>query len=166
MMLSKPQQHETYRVLGLAALHSDGSDHKVAWALDLLQQGVETPHLAILATLLSPVNEFEADDYFNRVLSELKVKKPSDDEALEGYAKVLAQDIVDGDLSPESGVRQIYLVNVKLNFPGFLSEYTALEDEWYCECINGWSAHKRRDEIIKVCKATLETLNYPDVFRP
>ncbi|MGI3001482.1 hypothetical protein ACRTDJ_00005 [Shewanella algae] len=164
-MLSKQQKHETYRALGLAAMNSGGSEHKISWAMYLLEQGIETEHLAILATLLNPVNEFEAEDYFNRVLSELDIKRPSDDDVLEGYAKVLAQDVVDGVLSPESGVSQIYAVNVQLGYPGTLGEYTVLEDEWYCECINGWSVQKRRDEIIKACKETIEVLNYPNVFK-
>ncbi|MGZ9898344.1 hypothetical protein [Shewanella gaetbuli] len=164
-MLSESQKHETYRALGLAAMCSGGSEHKISWAMYLLEQGIETENLAILATLLNPVNEFEAEDYFTRVLSELKIERPCDDDALEGYAKVLATDVVNGVLSPESGASQIYAVNVQLGYPNSFGEYTVLEDEWYCECINGWSKQKRRDEIVKACKETIEVLKYPDVFK-
>ncbi|MCE2596674.1 hypothetical protein K6Y31_17945 [Motilimonas cestriensis] len=164
-MFSESDKHETYRVLGLAAMCSGGGEYKVDWAMYLLESGVETENLAILATLLKPVNEFEAEDYFNRVLNELKIIRPSQEAALAGYAWVLAKDIIDGVLAPDSGVSQIYAVNMALDYPGTLGEFTALEDEWYCECINGLSKQKRREEIIKACNECLEVLQYPDVFK-
>lgn len=164
-MFNKSQKRETYRVLGLAAMCSGGSEYKVSWAIYLLEQGIETEHLAILASLLNPVNEFEAEAYFNTVLNELGIVRPNEEAALEGYAKVLAQAVVDGALAPEDGVSQIYAVNVQLDYPGTLSEYTSLEDKWYCERIHGWSAQHRRSEIINACKETIDVLNYPELFK-
>lgn len=87
-MLSDSQKIETYKVLGQVAMGCGGSEHKCAWALSLLEQGIETENLAILATLQKPINEFEADDYFNRVLRELSIERPNDEDAIEGYARV------------------------------------------------------------------------------
>ncbi len=164
-MLSESQNIETYKMLGQVAMCSGGSEFKISWAMSLLEQGLETENLATLATLLKPVNEFEAEDYFNRVLAELSIDRPNDEAAIEGYVKVLTDEVVKGYLSPESGVSMIYTANVQLGYPGSLGEFTALEDEWYCECINGWSKQKRNEEIIKACKEAHEVLNYPRISK-
>ncbi|AUI88117.1 hypothetical protein BS333_17295 [Vibrio azureus] len=160
-MLSESQNIETYKMLGQVAMCAGGSEFKISWAMSLLEQGLETENLAILATLLKPVNEFEADDYFNRVLAELSITRPSDEAAIEGYVKVITDEVTKGYLLPESAVSKICAANVRLDYPGFLGEFTTLEDEWYCECINGWSKQKRNEEIIKACKEAYEALNYP-----
>lgn len=164
-MFSDSQKIETYKALGQIAMVSGGSEYKCAWAMSLLEQGVDTPNLAILATLLKPINEFEADDYFNRVLKELNIDRPSDEGAIEGYARVLMKEVIDGSLAPEIGASMIYGANIKLGYPESFGEFTVLEDEWYCECINGWSKEKRRAEIIKACKEAYEFLNYPIIFK-
>ena len=163
-MLSQMQKHETYKVLGLAAMSSTSSKHKISWAMTLLEQGVEAENLSILATLSNPVNEFEADDYFDRTLRELGIEMPSYDCALEGYAKALATDVVNGVLSPEEGASKLYGIKVKLENSEPLAEYSVLDDESFCE-LNGWSKQKRKDEIIKACKETIRQFNYPKVFK-
>ena len=164
-MFDRLQKRETYRVLGLAAMHSGGSEYKISWAMHLLEQGVETSSLAILASLLSPVNEFEAEDYFNIVLSELGIERPDDDAVLKGYVKALVQDVLEGTLSPEVAVSQINEINILLGYPDELAEYISLDDEWYCECINGWSEEQRRREIIKACKDVDNKFTYPEMFK-
>ncbi|WP_444912530.1 hypothetical protein [Microbulbifer sp. PAAF003] len=162
-MLSNDQKLETYRVLGLTAMFSGGSEYKIAWAMYLLESGIETENLAVLATLLKPVNEFEAEDYFNRVLSELRITRPTSLTAIEGYAKVLTKEIIEGILTPEKGVAKIYEAIIHLDYPGSLGEFTALEDEWYCECINGWSLEQRAEEIVKASKDAYGILRYPSL---
>ena len=164
-MFSESQKIETYKALGQIAMGGGGSEYKCTWAMSLLEQGVDTPNLAILATLLKPINEFEADDYFNRVLKELNIERPKDEEAIEGYAKVLMKEVAEGSLAPETGASMIYSTNVKLDYPSSFGEFTVLEDEWYCECINGWSKEQRRNEIIKACTEAYEVLNYPNIFK-
>lgn len=162
-MLSESQQVETYKVLGLVAMYSGGG-HKVAWAMSLLEQGVDTKNLAVLATFIQPLNEFEVEDYFQRVLRELGIRQPCAEEAIEGYAKALAKEVIDGELAPEVGASMIYQANVQAGYPESFGEYTVLDDEWYCECINGWSKQQRREEIIKACRETYAALRYPGVF--
>ncbi|MCE2573746.1 hypothetical protein [Motilimonas eburnea] len=141
-MFSDSQKIETYKALGQIAMSSGGSEYKCAWAMSLLEQGVDSPSLVILATLLKPINEFEADDYFNRVLKELNIERPSDAGAIEGYARVLMKEVIDGSLALEMGASMIYGAYIKLGYPELFGEFTVLEDDWYCECINGWSKEK------------------------
>ncbi|MFO6422969.1 hypothetical protein [Motilimonas sp. KMU-193] len=164
-MFSDSQKIETYKVLGQIAMGSGTSEYKCAWAMNLLEQGVDSAHLAVLATLLKPINEFEADDYFNRVLNELNINRPCDEDAIEGYARVLMKEVIDGSLTPEAGASMIYNASIQLGVPASLGEFPVLEDEWHCECINGWSKERRRAEIIKACKAAYKALNYPNIFK-
>ena len=89
-MLNESQKIETYKLFGLVAMYSRGSEYKVTWAMSLLEQGLDTEHLAILATLLKPLNAFEVEDYFQRALLELGVRYPCSKQAIEGYVKVLS----------------------------------------------------------------------------
>ena len=160
-MLTPPQKLETIKAFGLIVMTVGGSELKVNWAMSLLEQGVETENLCILASLLKPLNEFEVDELFNIVISELDLKQPKPEEAVEGYAKTLAYEVFQGVISPEIGASKIYDANVFLDYPESFAEYTIYEDEWYCEHINGWSKEERREEIIKACKVLYGLLGYP-----
>ena len=164
-MLTDLQKLETYKMLGLISLCSGGGEHKIKWAMYLLENYIESENLAILATLLKPINEFEVDEYFNSVLRELGISMPSRSQAIEGYAKVLVKEVIERSISLESVASKIYEVNVQLGYLKKLREFTVLEDEWYCEHINGWSKKQREEEIIKASKAAYETLNYPKIFK-
>ncbi|MCX2524439.1 hypothetical protein [Larsenimonas rhizosphaerae] len=164
-MFTESQKIETYKMLGQVAMCSGGSEYKIAWAMSLLEQGVASPNLDILATLSKPVNEFEADDYFNRVLTELGILWPGDEAAIEGYAKVISLEVIEGQISPESGASRMYALYAPLNYPDPLHEFSSLDDEWYCECINGWSEQQRRDEIVRACKEAYEAFCFPCVFK-
>jgi archaellin len=164
-MLTEIQKIATYKMLGLITLCSGGSEHKMNWAMNLLENNIETENLAILATLLKPINEFEVDEYFNRVLRELNTLMPSKPQAIEGYAKVLAKEVIEGSITPESGASKIYEANVQLGYVQQLSEFVDLDDEWYCEHIYGWSKEQRKEEIIRASKAAFESLNYPEIFQ-
>ncbi|MES2826067.1 MAG: hypothetical protein V4732_20875 [Pseudomonadota bacterium] len=80
-MLTEFLKLVTYKMLGLISLCSGGSDHKIKWAMYLLENNVESENLEILATLLKPINEFEVDEYFHRILRELDILMPSKSEA-------------------------------------------------------------------------------------
>jgi hypothetical protein len=152
MKFTDSQKEETYKTLGLAAMHSGGAEYKVSWAMYLLEDGIETDDLLILATLLKPWNEFEVEDYFNRTLHELDIERPTSEKAIEKYIKVVASEAINEVVSPGVAVAKIYEANIQLGYPGELGEFTSLEDEWYCECINGWSKEKRNEEILKACR--------------
>ena len=165
-MLTPAQKLETIKAFGLIAMKVGGSDIKVNWAMSLLEQGVETENLCVLASLLKPLNEFEVDEFFNIVITELSLKLPTPEEAVEGYVKILAHEVIHGIISPETGASKIYDANIFLDYPESFAEYTIYEDEWYCEHINGWSKEKRREEIIKACKVSYGLLGYPCINKP
>ena len=125
-MLSESQRHETDVMLGRAAMRPIGGEHKIAWALSLVQQGVMSDALIVLAGLSHPTNDFEIEDYVNRALSELAIERPCPAEALLRYAKALAMEMIHGALSAEAGVVLITEVNVHLDAPDELSRFPRL----------------------------------------
>ena len=163
-MLSEFQIHETYRVFGLEVMHSANGKYKVNWALRLIESGLESEDLFCLAGFSMPLNQFEIDDYFNRALQGLSIKRPADHDALWGYAKLLSIDMMNGRLSPLKGVSLIYEINVLLDYPEQLSEYTELNDEWYCECIHGWSSQERYQRIVKASQDLVDLIEYPSII--
>jgi len=94
--------------------------------------------------LLSPLNQFEVDEYFSIVISELELTIPCPEGAIEGYVKILTYEVIRGVLSPEIGVSKIYDANVFLDYPESFAEYMTYEDGGYYEHINGWSKEKAR----------------------
>jgi len=141
-----------------------GGELKVAWALSLLEGGVESKNLAILATLHKLPNEFEVDEYFNKVLAELKIEKPATDDATRGLAKVIAHEVIDGDLAPLDGVEQLQSINSAMGYPEYLSKFVSLADEWYSENIDGLSLEQRKLKIVDSCRALYGTFEYPEIF--
>ena len=162
-MLSEQQKIDTYKTLGLIAMDSGGGQLKVDWAMRLLEQGIETQSLAILATLQKFINEFEADEYFSKVLSELNIIHPNKTDAIQGYVKVVASEVIEGITPPDVGASMIYRANVNLDYPEYLGDFVSLDDEWYCEHINGWSVEQRASEIIKVCREVYGSISYPNL---
>lgn len=160
-MLFENQIHETYKVLGLTAMCSMGGEHKIAWAMRLLEQDIESEAVAILAGISNPINEFEVDEYFIKALSDLSIERPPYAEALWGYTKAVATEVINGVQSPDEGVSLIYEIYICLNYPDQLSAFTELNDEWLCECIMGWSSDQRRAEIIKACDEVIHRTEYP-----
>lgn len=69
-----------------------GGEHVVAWAVAALEQGLETPSLAILAGL-SPDDEFEIESYLNEAVAELSRTRPDPEQALWEWARWVAHAV-------------------------------------------------------------------------
>jgi len=165
MQLTNSQIKSLYPVLAQEELSSRNSDVKINWALQLIEQGVETSNLLILASLPTPANEFETDDYFNRTLVDLGVKRPSVSSVIESYVKYLVEQILSEDLLPEVGISRLYSLYsysslATFETPAILLDVVGLDDKYYCEAVQGWPAQERRDEIIRLCKEANKTLCY------
>ena len=58
-MLTPAQKLEAIKAFGLIAMTAGGSELKINWAMSLLEQGVETENLCVLASLLNPLNDID-----------------------------------------------------------------------------------------------------------
>ena len=100
----------------------------VAWAVDLLGQGRDTPSLRILAGLPRGSYEVEVTEYFAATLSELGQGRVSDVERCLGEARVIASAIVRREVSPVEGAAAIHTRAVSpLNHPSVLQPWCDLD---------------------------------------
>ena len=94
----------------------------------MLTVGHDSPNLRMLASLDRDANAFEAEQHFARALHELRISQPSRLEALKAYACEMAQQILDGVMSPEQGVRALYRLCVAAEYGRDFMVWYELDD--------------------------------------
>ena len=82
----------------------------VDWAGEMLVQSYDSYSLRILAGLERLASTFEAEDYFLRSAKELDLSIPDSDAAVRAYACEIAQQVVEGQLTGQEGVRALYQI--------------------------------------------------------
>lgn len=127
---------ETIEIFAKRYLGSATSEDYVAWAIACLEQNIDSKNIRILASLHKPLYLSEVEEYFNRSLKDLGWTMPERRECLLQYARLLAQQIVSGDLRPVEGCRAIYGVVVALHCPAELSRWVNLDEGLHPDLIS------------------------------
>jgi hypothetical protein len=96
------------RVLALREMGRGSAADVVQWAGDALAEGRDSPSLRVLAGLSPPLSGYEVDRHLRDATGELGVSVPDRETLLALFARLVARGIVDGSVSPESGVKDIY----------------------------------------------------------
>jgi hypothetical protein len=113
------------------------SDYLVDWAMDCLEEGIDSKNLRMLAASEKPYYSNEIEIRFEKTLDELGWKKPTKKESLLILAKEFADSISNGIISPTEGLREIYLISFELNHPLELKNWFWL-DEGHDPETNEW----------------------------
>lgn len=100
----------TKAIIGKRALYHLHANDYVDWAGEMLVQGYDSYSLRILAGLERLASTFEAEEYFLRSAKELGLSIPDSGTAVRAYACEIAQQIVDGRLTGQEGVRELYRI--------------------------------------------------------
>ena len=100
----------TKAIFGKRALYQLPASDYVDWAGEMLVQGYDSYSLRILAGLERLASTFEAEDYFLRSAKELGLSVPDSEAAIGVYACEIAQEIVEGRLTGQEGVRALYRI--------------------------------------------------------
>ncbi len=147
-------------------LQKASSDDYVDWAVACLEDGFDSKNLRMLAATEKMFYPSEIEDRFKRTLKELGWEKPSEKESLLSYAKELAKKTVSGELSPEKGCKEIYLISLKLDYPEELKGWLWLDEghdpvsmEWLWDSYNYSEMNKEKwiEVIIREAKKLAET---------
>jgi len=80
------------------------------------------------------------------------------------YAYVVAQEILEGDLSYENGLELLCGVNIALDYPDDLGEFTALQDEWYYSHLYGLTKKQRNMAVVTACKELVGVIAKPELI--
>ena len=100
-------------------------------AVNLLQEGVDTPTLRELAGLNAPTLK-DAGPLFERLLSELDRQPMTQDDAALIVAKDLATRVLNGTLSPEQAARRGSLLSMSFDYHPLLTPFLADDDDYDC----------------------------------
>ncbi|PIC58039.1 hypothetical protein CSV80_15985 [Sporosarcina sp. P12(2017)] len=82
----------------------------IEWAFTMLQNGISTHSLNMLASLTEPLNIFEVEEYFNRAWYELNITEPSYDESAKHYVRYLIRQIVDDQSIAIENANEVYTI--------------------------------------------------------
>ena len=100
------------------------SEDYVDWAGEMLVAGYDSYSLCILAGLDRRASSFETENYFARALKELNLSLPDPDAAVRVYGCEIAQQILDGKITAQDGVRKLSHICVGLIYePDFIGWY-------------------------------------------
>ena len=115
-------------IFGKRALRQLSSDDYQKWAGEMLVQGYDSPSLRILAGLDKFVSSFEAEDYSCRSIQELNLNLPDHETAIRAYACAIAQQIVDGTIPAQDGVRWLFQICIGTNYAQDFMIWLELDD--------------------------------------
>lgn len=107
--------------------HLDSNDY-ASWAGEMLTVGFDSPSLRILAGLNTFDSTHQAEDYFRRTITELKVEIPSREESLRQYACNVAKQIINRTVVPVDGVRELYAACVASDYAKEYTIWLQLDD--------------------------------------
>lgn len=128
------------------AISRDFSD----WAVSCLEQDLDTKSIRILSSMFEIDSISEIDDYFHRALNELGWNFPKREECLERYAKLIARQILDADITPTFGCGEIQNIYYALEYPDYLSNWNVLF--W---CYEEFSEEEINSQVIQAAEKLL-----------
>jgi hypothetical protein len=120
--------HSTKAIFGKRTLKQLSAEVYVDWAVEMLVQGQDSFHLRILAGLDRSGSVFEAEDHFLRSIKELGIAEPEQEEAVRAYGCEIAQQIIDGQLSAQEGVKTLYSICLDMDYSRDFIIWLELDD--------------------------------------
>ena len=119
---------ETLRLLVRRHLDWASLGDFVDWAVFLLEEGYDTEHLRMLASLGPAPTRADVDYYFGQTAQELNLTIPPSETLVHLYAKDVAQSILEGTVPPETGCHEIYAIYCNLEYPTEMMSWLYLDD--------------------------------------
>ena len=136
------------------------SEDYVHWAIDCLENGLDSKNIRILASLGKPLYSYEAEDYFKRSLRDLGWNQPDPAECLTEYVGALAEQIVKGTVTPAEGCANIYRVCVELKYPRALMVWVYLDEGLDPENYGDLSGAALDSSIIREARRFMEVRRF------
>ena len=122
----------------------------IEWAMNMLENECSSASLNILSALEEPLNIFEVEDYFNRVSSEIVLRKPTYEECAQYFINHLFKTILQDENNAVEIAYEIYKVS---------SEHINTEElsKWYgiSEMIDDF---RYGDNVESLTKSTLTSV--------
>ena len=116
------------RLFALRYLGNLAQDAIVDWALAELEVGHDSESLRILAGMRDHPYPTEVELYFFRTLKELAIEPPDKGQALNSYCRFIAEQILNGSMTPKNGCNELDWIYRCLDYPGELQEWLLLAE--------------------------------------
>jgi len=116
----------TSEILLYRALGRSVDEDWVNWALAMLEEGYDTPHLRMLAGELPPFNQFELQPLVDDVLKELYLDWSDRDSALENFTIQLLRRMLRGEVATTSALEELKDICVELDYEKSIYDFYLL----------------------------------------
>lgn len=83
----------------------------INWAVKLLEQDIETPHVLSLASAYSHDSRHDLEVLFKKACRDLNLEFPDGDAILKEYALLVAQHVLQNEIPPKTGLDLLNHVN-------------------------------------------------------
>ena len=133
----------------------------VNWANKMLKNEISTTSLCILSSLRKPLNIFEVEDYFRRVVEELSMQEPSHEKCAKYYIRNLLRQIIHDETNAINLAYEIYAVvrehfiSDELEIWYEISEM--IDDFWYGDNIGNITKDSLMTTIVQEAKVQLKS---------
>jgi hypothetical protein len=128
--LSDPNWRRFVRLLGQRRFGLASGSGLVDWGVDALVAGWESQSLNVMAGLSKPPNEFEVDEYVERMMKELGVQMPEEHEFAKLYGMAVARDMLAGKTTPYEGAGELRNLWVRTGHPEHLVPWAMYEEKY------------------------------------
>ncbi len=105
------------------------SEDFIEWAIQMLEVGLDSKNLRILAGLTEPLYTSEVEEYLKRSFTDLGWQFPTPEESLKLYACDMTEGVSSEVIFPEDGCREMYKICKALGNPQDLEVWRSLDLE-------------------------------------
>jgi hypothetical protein len=120
----------TAEIVARRALERSCGSECVDWAVSMLAEGFDSPHIRILAGKHGPHNHFELASLRDRALDELEVGVVSPHEAVRVFAKETLEAAIKGDADLRAAIETVSQLYIESDYPGDLLDFYLLRNAY------------------------------------
>jgi hypothetical protein len=120
---------QTRKLLAMRHMGRAASEDLVAWAADILEAGIDSENVRILAGLIPPLYSVEVESYFLRCFNDLSWSFPEQEICLRQYTRDIAEAILADSISRSDGCVEMYKTYVELDYPPDLQCWSFICDD-------------------------------------
>jgi hypothetical protein len=117
-------------ILAMRALQRSCGGESVEWALSLLDRGLDSRSLRILAGMTSPLNHFELSDLRDRVLDELSPPELNEADPVTSYVREIVGEALGNSRTLGEVFREVSELSIALGYPSELRSFYLLRFAW------------------------------------
>lgn len=119
----------TYKAIAMQGHPSFDANFAVDWAIAMLELGIETPNVLMLAGISQPTNYYEVSPYLHAALRELHLPEKNGDSAIISYCIFSAKRIASKE-QIRMHLRELLNNYYRLDRSDLLLDFSLLEWAW------------------------------------